>query len=166
MNYITRFDGTDNEFLSNFYPSEIFIGYFPLDKPATEPNSYATCEHAFQTAKTHNVSEREGIRTTATPGASKRMGRRCTLRDDWEIIKDDIMLFCLRKKFEIPELRKRLLDTEDAVFVEGNMWHDCHFGVCSCEKCGGVGKNMLGRLLMRVRMEIRKKKEKENEDGS
>jgi ribA/ribD-fused uncharacterized protein len=142
-----RFDGTEYAFLSNFYPSEIVI----LD--GMEPKTYSTVEHAYQTAKTLDKEEREKIRTASTPGLAKSMGQKCKLRDDWEEVKDKIMLFCLKKKFEIPELKQKLMETGDAHLVEGNTWHDNHFGVCVCIKCGSVGKNILGTLLMQVRDE-------------
>jgi len=151
MDYIIKFDGTDNAFLSNFYPSEIEVDRFPLDEDLGEVKIYPTSEHAFQAAKTHNQKDRDLILLAATPGAAKRMGRQISLRGDWEDVKNEMMLFCLRKKFEAKDLRDKLLGTGDSILVEGNKWHDSHWGVCYCEKCKGVGKNMLGKLLMKVR---------------
>ena len=75
----------------------------------------------------------------------------------WEEVKDDVMLKVLRSKFRNNEdLRNKLLETGDAILIEGTTgWHDNYWGICSCEKCGGVGKNMLGTLLMQVRDEMR-----------
>jgi len=39
-------------------------------------------------------------------------------RDDWESVKEDLMLRALRAKFSIPELCERLLATDDAKLVE------------------------------------------------
>ena len=61
----------------------------------------------------------------------------------------------LRKKFSMPELREKLLATGDTTLIEGTTWHDNYWGVCSCEKCGGRGKNRLGELLMEIREELR-----------
>jgi ribA/ribD-fused uncharacterized protein len=63
---------------------------------------------------------------------------------------------CLRLKFtQNPELRRRLLDTGDAVLVEGNTWHDNYWGTCTFRRCSKTkGKNMLGKLLMQVRQEL------------
>lgn len=158
MNYIIKFNGTENDFMSNYYPSKIELTHFPIDKEVIiEPMTYETVEHAFQAAKTHDVTERKLIGSTGTPGAAKRLGRKCKLRDDWETVKDKVMLFCLRKKFVIPKLREKLLATEDAILIEGTRWHDSYWGVCYCEKCKGVGRNMLGKLLMKVRAEIKEK---------
>jgi len=70
------------------------------------------------------------------------------------------MFDLLRKKFsdDHPELKQKLIDTGDDHLVEGNTWHDNHFGVCVCIACGSVGKNVLGKALMRVRDEINSKK--------
>ena len=72
------------------------------------------------------------------------------LRKDWEQVKDDIMYEVVRAKFiQHPILAQQLLDTRDAELIEGNNWGDTYWGVCN-----GYGKNMLGRILMRVRDEL------------
>ena len=141
---ISVFDG-EYAFLSNFYPSE-FEWHGVV---------YPTVEHFFQAAKADNQEDFEMVMREPNPGGAKHAGRNIKLRSDWEEIKDDVMLTALRCKFAIPELRKKLLDTGDEKLVEGNSWHDCFWGVCSCSKCGGKGKNHLGILLMKVRDEIK-----------
>ena len=63
------------------------------------------------------------------------------------------------RKFQIPELRDKLLATGDANLVEGNTWHDNYWGICTCSKCINSpvvdGKNKLGTILMKVRDSIR-----------
>lgn len=141
---INKFDG-EYAFLSNYYDSPItYKGY-----------TCPTVEHAFHAAKTDNEKEVRAIVNAPTPGESKRLGRQCTLRPDWEEVKDNIMRTLLCKKFAIPELRDKLLATGDAMLIEGTTWHDNYWGVCSCEKCGGRGKNRLGELLMEIRKELR-----------
>lgn len=69
-------------------------------------------------------------------------------------MRDGVMLQLLRQKFlGDEELRRKLLRTGDAMLVEGNYWGDTYWGVCF-----GSGKNMLGKLLMQVREELRKGK--------
>lgn len=145
---IDKFDG-EYEFLSNFYPSEI------LFDPSGECKLLApSVEHAFQASKTLNTYEAIEILNAPTPGRSKRLGRKCKLRPDWERVKDDVMYFYLKEKFAIPELRDKLLATEDAILIEGTTWHDRYWGVCYCDKCQGHGRNKLGELLMRLRKEL------------
>lgn len=141
---IAVFDGK-HAFLSNFFPSP-----FEVDGV-----TFPTVEHWFQAVKTFNPKEFRSIAAAETPGKAKRMGRRATLRPDWEEVKVDVMRRGLRKKFAIPELRAKLLATGNEELVEGNTWHDQTWGRCSCAKCGGQGENLLGQLLMELREEIR-----------
>ena len=141
---ISEFRGK-NRFLSNFFSSAI-----PYNGIV-----YPSVEHAFQAAKTIDTDSRLRISTAGSPGEAKKLGRSAKLRDDWEQVKDKVMLNFLRIKFMNAELRDKLLETGDSVLIEGNTWHDNYWGNCSCEKCRGIaGKNMLGRLLMQVRREM------------
>ena len=138
---IDRFRG-DHDFLSNFHRHPF----------RWDGETWATAEAAFQAAKTLDGRERERIRAAASPGEAKRLGRRVDLRLDWERVKDDVMRSVLEAKFAVPELRDALLATGDAELVEGNTWGDVYWGVC-----GGRGRNQLGRTLMRIRDDIRRR---------
>lgn len=129
------------EFLSNFYPSPIY------DDDGRE---YPTVEHYFQAMKTFNLQKRELIRLAESPGKAKRIGRLVQLREDWEDRKLDIMEKALIQKFQIPELREKLLATGVEELVEGNFWNDTYWGVCKEN-----GENHLGKLLMSIREKIR-----------
>lgn len=136
---IDKFDG-EYAFLSNFYPS-----------PITDGNIiFPTVEHYFQAAKTVNMTDYKMIASADTPGRAKRLGRRIELREDWDEVKDGIMLEALRRKFSDDFLRGKLIATGDAELIEGNDWNDMYWGVCA-----GVGRNMLGKLLMQVRNEFK-----------
>lgn len=58
------------------------------------------------------------------------------------------------------ELLDKLLATKHAILIEGNYWHDNHFGICSCIKCYGKVQpmNVLGKILMDVREYFKNKK--------
>jgi ribA/ribD-fused uncharacterized protein len=132
-------------FLSNFYPSIV-----TLDKL-----EYPTVEHAYQAAKTENLKMREVIRNCETASVAKRLGYILKLRPDWEIIKISIMRNLLIKKFNIPELKKNLLETKNINLIEGNYWHDNFWGNCTCPKCTEIpGQNNLGKLLTEIRNEL------------
>ena len=140
-----KIDGFDGEyaFLSNFYPSPI---------RGDDGILYPTVEHFFQAMKTEDLDYRKRIAWAATPGQAKRMGRQLQLRPDWEAVKEDYMRIALVKKFSNPELKAALIATGDADLIEGNTWHDNHWGDCRCENCcDKEGLNWLGRLLMIVR---------------
>lgn len=146
MKMIDKFDG-EFAFLSNFYESPVSDGF----------TTFPTVEHYFQAAKAVWVKDYDDIQHAKTPGEAKRIGRKIAIRGDWEFIKLDVMEDALRKKFAIPELREQLLATGDAELIEGNWWHDNTWGNCSCDKCKSIpGQNNLGKLLMKIRDDIRK----------
>lgn len=132
-------------FMSNFYLS-------PIEH---EGKMWSTVEHAYQAAKTLDPELREKIRLLTWPGAAKRAGNTLALRADWEQVKFSVMQELLRKKFTIPALRKLLDETYPHALIEGNTWHDKIWGVCVCSRCGGRGQNLLGKLLVQIREEIR-----------
>ena len=129
-------------FLSNFFPAE--VTYNGL--------TYQNNEAAFQAQKTYSKEERIEF-TTLEPRDAKRRGRRVRLRRDWEQVKDRIMEEIVRAKFsQNEELKEQLLATGDAQLVEGNRWNDRYWGV---DIQSGVGENHLGKILMKVRSELR-----------
>jgi hypothetical protein len=130
-------------FLSNFFPSPVVYG----------DTKFPAVEHAFQAAKTLNQADRCAIMAAKTPGEAKRLGRYVTLRPAWDDIKLNVMRDLVWSKFtEYPELRAKLLATEDAELVEGNTWQDEFWGV---DLRTGKGENHLGKLLMETRDKIR-----------
>ncbi len=137
----------DLAFLSNYH-------HAPLE---WEGQQYPTLEHAYQAAKTLDPLERQRIADAPKPGKAKRLGRKLSLRADWERVKLDIMLELLRLKFSSRALAALLLATGDEELAELNHWHDTFWGVCvGCHRgCEGVGENHLGRLLMQLRDELR-----------
>ena len=138
---IPRFFGP-YRFLSNFWPAAVSL----------DGEEYPTVEHAFQAAKTTDMEARTFVRIAPSPGAAKQRGRMLALRPDWETIKIEIMAGLLRQKFtNHEELREALLNTGDALPVEGNTWGDTFWGVDAVKG----GANHLGLLLMQVRAEMR-----------
>lgn len=143
-NAITQFHG-EYFWLSNFYPSNV----------AWQGEIYPTVEHAFQAAKTLDYDERRAVQFATTAAQAKHTGRHVTLRADWEEIKYEVMYRLLCEKFRDPELRAKLVATGDAPLIEGNTWNDKTWG-CVLFRGEWIGKNWLGKLLMRVREEINK----------
>ena len=140
---ISSFRG-EYSFLSNFYPSPI----------AYEGRIYPTNENFFQAMKTTDKAQRQQF-SHISPALAKRAGRKLKLRGDWEPdLKKRVMLYGLRQKFSNPELKEMLLNTGDEELIEGNNWGDTYWGVCN-----GIGMNMLGKMLMLVRIEMRKETE-------
>lgn len=137
---IDRFDG-EYRFLSNFWKHPVTYG------GAVYPNN----EAAFQAAKCANPAQKKMFETMENPGDAKRAGRRVQLRPDWEDVKVGIMTDIVRAKFAPGSgLAEKLLATGDAKLVEGNTWNDTFWGVCR-----GRGRNELGKILMKIRDELR-----------
>ena len=112
---------------------------------------WPSVEHAFQGTKNLNSIYQRKILNCRTPGEAKKLGKTVILRSDWEDIKIFCMTELLRKKFSIPDLRERLLETGTEYLQEGNYWNDLFWGV---NLRTGKGKNNLGKILMKVREEI------------
>jgi len=129
------------KFLSNFYPVKVKL----------DGVTYPSVEHAYQAAKTLIPSSRARIRGAATASEAKRIGKTVTLRHDWEEVKLDVMEKLLRQKFSKEPLRTLLLKTGEAELIERNWWHDTFWGVCNKK-----GENHLGRILMKIRSELRR----------
>lgn len=124
------------EFLSNMFPAPIKLGNV----------TYTCAEAAFQAAKMQNKSMRH-IFAGLTGKEAKALGRRISLRPDWETIKLDVMRWVVKEKFEQnPELKLRLFRLIKDDLIEGNSWGDTFWGVCD-----GKGQNWLGKILMEYR---------------
>lgn len=117
--------------------------------------SWPTSEHYFQAKKFDDESYSESIRRQTTPALAAKMGRnrRVHLRQDWESVKDHVMLDAVRAKFEQNAvIAQVLLGTHSAILVEHTS-ADSYWG----DGGDGNGKNMLGKILMKVREQLRPK---------
>lgn len=122
---------------------------------------YDTNEHYYQSEKANCLEVREWIRLAPHARLAMVLGQALEnnpllkkyLRDDWgDVVKQNIMFTGLKAKFANPKLRKMLLATGDAILFENNP-EDPYWGIGD-----GSGQNWLGKLLMRVRAEIREEK--------
>jgi ribA/ribD-fused uncharacterized protein len=141
-----RFYSVSAEFgeFSNFAPYSI-----QLDK-----NRWPTTEHYFQAQKFLDAAHQEEIRTAKSPMIAARMGRsrKRPLRRDWESSKDHVMRKAVLAKFtQHEELRTLLLSTGNAKLIE-HTENDSYWG----DGGDGSGKNMLGRILMEIREQLRR----------
>lgn len=130
----------DYRWLSNYHPTPVHY----------EGGIYPSSENAYQAAKTTYADEREAFEI-ATPNQAKKMGRALHIREDWDLIKLEVMYEILKDKFTRNKvLKQALLDTGDRILEETNWWNDKYWGVCN-----GVGDNHLGHLLMQIRDELK-----------
>lgn len=142
---INRFDGK-YAFLSNYYSCPVTFGGI----------TYENSEAAFHAQKTLSEKERRKF-ANLSPSESKRLGRKVTLRNDWEDIKTEAMYkVCFAKFSQNENLKRKLLDTGNQFLEEGTTWHDNCWGNCVCEKCRNIpGENRLGKILMKIREELK-----------
>jgi N-glycosidase YbiA len=136
---IDKFEGT-YRFLSNFWPCEVQF----------EGETYPSVEHAYQAAKTDDEEQRANIRLAPDAKTAKRLGKKVTMREDWDDVRLQVMASLLAQKFaQGSELANQLLATKNQQLVEGNWWGDTFWGVCK-----GKGENHLGELLMKQRRNL------------
>ena len=138
---IEKFDGK-YRFLSNFF-GETFT---------FEGRVWKSVEHAYQAYKFFpNEEMMDRIANAPTASMAKKLGKQKGIRSDWDECKIDIMTKLVRRKFESSYyLRSLLIKTNDEELVEGNWWGDTFWG-----KCYGNGENHLGKILMKIRDEIK-----------
>lgn len=130
-------------FLSNFFPCRI----------DWEGITYPSVEHAYQASKTLDQKERRQITNLPTPGKAKRAGQKLKIRPDWEEVKIPVMESLVCQKFtRHSSLKRLLLATENQEIQEGNTWNDTFWGISLSTS---EGRNELGKILMRVRRELR-----------
>lgn len=122
-----------------------------------EGETFPTSEHAYQAGKARKPEVREWLMSAPSPALLAMAAHGLYYWDvapGWSTTKFDRMRNVLRAKFEQHEdLRELLLSTGEARLVESatvdnevnRLWGEVN----------GVGRNMLGMLLMEVRDELR-----------
>lgn len=139
-------------FLSNFHP--VTIEHQGIKYPSVEHYYVAMKIKSDQQIDGRYITHidcREMIAKIPDPAKVKQFGRILKLRKDWDNVKLDVMLWGIREKFKNEDLRQLLMETGDEELVEGNWWGDKFWGVSN-----GEGDNHLGKILMKVREELRK----------
>lgn len=140
----------------NFYSTKGQYGCFSnFSRHSIKLNGHVwkTSEHYFQAQKFAGTKYETKVRNAASARESATLGRDRSfpLRTDWEQIKDDVMREAVRAKFTQNEnLREILLSTGDAILVE-HTENDNYWG----DGGNGSGKNMLGKILMEIREELK-----------
>lgn len=127
---------------------------FHLAPLSIDGKTYPSVEHYFQAMKFPTSPEyQETIRTAKTPAKAKTLGstRDKPLRNDWNQVREQVMMKALRAKFsQHPALKQLLLSTGDRKLVEASK-ADSYWG----SGRNGKGKNRLGELLTQLRTELR-----------
>lgn len=122
---------------------------------------WRSSEHAYQAAKFspdqpypgENITIREKIRKTSSCRAAKDIGsnRSLGILANWDDVKYGIMLEIVRAKFSQRESFKQLLlNTGDEELIEDSP-------LITSGDVARMGKNWLGKVLMEIREEFRRK---------
>jgi ribA/ribD-fused uncharacterized protein len=130
-------------FLSNLYKKSLTF----------EGVEFKTAEHAYQYGKFEDPETQEWAMKAPKPHLLAILAHGLFSWDivkNWSNIKVNRMLEVLRVKFSDPELREKLLETGKCRLIEQSK-SDPFWGIG--KKLNG--KNMLGKLLMKVRDEIK-----------
>jgi len=126
-----------------------------------EGEVFATSEHAYQAGKARKPAVRKWLMEAPSPSLLAMAAHGLYYWDiapGWSTTKFDRMRAVLRAKFtQHPDIRDLLLSTGDAELVEtatvdnevNRLWG----------KVNGVGRNMLGMLLMELRTDLRENAE-------
>lgn len=163
--------------LTNFYhcTTALWLRGIEFHRPFwTSEHMYQFMKYWYPGASDASKAYADEIRTTSSPAKAKYLARQSSdtrytwqqalqplvqqskrdgvaPRADWDDVKCDMMLMCLRIKFRgNAHCRSVLLRTGDAVLVEASV-RDWYWG----EGRDRQGQNMLGKLLMQVRSELR-----------
>lgn len=136
-----------------FFKEYRFLSNFHICNVEVDGIMYPSSEHAFMAMKTIVPVIREYIATLDTPGKAKKYGRTIPLRDHWDGIKVGMMYkVCFEKFYQNIDLKEALLSTGNKYLEESNYWNDNFWG---SDNSTGGGLNMLGKVLMAVREDIK-----------
>ncbi|UKZ10759.1 GTP cyclohydrolase II [Vibrio phage C-ZP2022] len=155
---VHRFDGSVYGFRAKYgFLSNFAVLENPIVKSDPKGNiiKFPTVEHFYMAMKTTDWEERKVIAAQITASAAKAyVEANIAVRDNWDDVKIPVMWhgICLKFSDLNPALKQKLLDTGDRLLIEANRWNDRHFGV---DWETGEGENVLGRLLMKRRNQLR-----------
>lgn len=113
---------------------------------------WPSSEHYYQAHKFLDPALQEQVRAQPTPYLAAQMGRdpKLPMREDWDDVKDGVMLIALKAKYtQYKVLHDLLLSTKSAHLYEHTK-NDCYWADCGDR----TGKNRLGEELMQVRSEL------------
>lgn len=155
-----------------FFGEYRYLSNFHLCRVIVDGKEFPSTEHAYMYAKLADKErdcsffKDEGIDNKIGPfkltnwynevismscREVKTWGQMVDLRSDWEDIKLRVMENALYSKFTLNEdLKQKLKETGDLYLEESNWWRDRFWGVCE-----GKGENHLGKLLMKIRNDLK-----------
>jgi N-glycosidase YbiA len=142
----------ENEIIPEFRGPTRWLSNFHMCEIHYNGMIFQSTEHAYQAAKCINSYDALLFTDShMTCSEAKKKGMMVLLRPDWESVKLNVMYEVNNYKFNTHnDLKEKLLATGDAILQEGNSWGDTFWGICN-----GKGSNHLGRILMKIRDNLR-----------
>lgn len=136
--------------IDGFYQEYAFLSMYAPAPVYLDGMWFPTGEHAYHAEKTTDPLVRRKLALCHDPSESKELGCSMQIRPDWDTRRVRSMYLVNWLKFaQTASLRERLLATGDALLIHKNAHGDLFWGVT---RMGG--ENMLGLILMRVRLEL------------
>jgi ribA/ribD-fused uncharacterized protein len=160
-----RYFYADDKKVFGFFEDYRFLSNFHVCEVLWDGHIWKSSEHAYMASKCLNI--RRGTRSGdyyhnhpvwiingMTCAEVKRWGQTVDLRDGWDDKFKAKMMYsiCLDKFTRNPDLRQKLLATEDRELIEANNWGDEYYGYNINSK---NGKNVLGKILMKIRERLK-----------
>jgi ribA/ribD-fused uncharacterized protein len=109
--------------------------------------AWRSAEAAYQACKVANPPLAHYLRfTRMNPFEAKKAGKTLYLREDWDEVKTKVMWHILKAKFTQNSTMKIMLLNTDEELIHDCPWGDRYWGVTN-----GVGENVLGLQLMKLR---------------
>lgn len=143
-------EGNDKDKITRFKGKYLFLSSMYICPIQYKGIKYNSSEVAFQSMKFDNEEMRREIAKLSAKAAHE-IGKKYPLRKNWHNIKEDIMYDITLCKFkQNRDLAKKLLSTGNKELIQENNWNDTVWGTVN-----GIGENKLGKILMKVREEIK-----------
>lgn len=152
-----KYHKQDTEMQVFFYEQEFYVlSNFSAFQLYWKGQTFMTSEHAYHCEKFPGREShiRHAIRSAPSAHEALQVARRheMAVRSDWSLVRVDIMREILRAKVEQHEyVKRKLLETGERELIEDS-WRDAFWGIGPNKD----GQNMLGKLWMEIRAEIRK----------
>jgi ribA/ribD-fused uncharacterized protein len=141
---ITSFSG-EHFFLSNSFEH-------PFEH---DGEIFLTIEHAYQAYKTDDPKQRRRVRNCVSPELARLIGKSVTLREGWDDQRFALMETLIRAKFADPTMAAKLKATGSRNLIDGRPRSNTVWGCARGKDGEWRGRNELGKILMRVRDELR-----------
>lgn len=131
-------------FMSNYYKARFFI----------YSRWWPSVEHAYQAQKCTDPAEYDAIHQTVRSDDARLLGQKVKMREHWhDIHKSIVMEECVRAKFlQHKDLRDQLMATGEEELIEDTFTTNDMYWGCGTD---GTGLNMLGKILMKIRGELK-----------